>query len=55
MDLSKAFDCFPHELHLLKLKAHGLSKAAHEMQSSYLSLKENNVVKLGSTSAACQI
>jgi hypothetical protein len=36
MDLSKAFDCIPHELLLLKLKAYGLSTAAQEMLSSYM-------------------
>ena len=46
MDLSKAFDCLPHELLLLKLKAYGLSTAAQEMLSSYLSQRKQ-CVKVG--------
>ena len=36
MDLSKAFDCLPHELLLLKLKYYGLSENALKLLKSYL-------------------
>ena len=46
MDLSKAFDCLPHDLILLKLKAYGLSESALELLSSYLSCRKQ-CVKVG--------
>ena len=36
MDLSKAFDCLPHDLLLLKLKYYGLSVNALKLMESYL-------------------
>jgi hypothetical protein len=36
MDLSKAFDCLPHNLLLLKLKTYGLSDSALDLLFSYL-------------------
>ena len=47
MDLSKAFDCLPHDLLLLKLEAYGLSSTALDLISSYLS-ERKQCVKLGS-------
>ncbi len=47
MDLSKAFDCLPHDLLLAKLKAYGLSDEAAETLGSYLSDRLQRV-KLGS-------
>ena len=46
MDLSKAFDCLPHDLLLLKLEAYGLSSSALSLISSYLS-ERKQCVKLG--------
>lgn len=40
MDLSKAFDCLPHNLLLLKLKTYGLSDNAVELLCSYLSQRK---------------
>lgn len=37
MDLSKAFDCLPHNLILLKLEAYGLSEKSINLLNSYLS------------------
>ena len=37
MDLSKAFDCLPHNLLLLKIKSYGVSDSALSLFESYLS------------------
>ena len=47
MDLSKAFDCLPHDLLLLKMEHYGLSSSAVNLVKSYLS-NRNQCVKLGS-------
>ena len=47
MDLSKAFDCLPHDLLLLKMEYYGLSSSAVDLVKSYLS-NRNQCVKLGS-------
>jgi len=41
MDLSKAFDCLPHDLLLLKVEYYGLSKSALNL------LKRKQCVKIG--------
>ena len=46
MDLSKAFDCLPHDLIVAKLKAYGLSTNACEFLNSYLSDRKQRV-KIG--------
>ena len=43
MDLSKAFDCLPHDLLLVKLQAYGLSVKACALISSYLSGRRQQV------------
>lgn len=48
MDLSKVFDCLPHDLLLLKLKAYGLSKPALDLLNSYLS-ERTQCVKINQT------
>ena len=46
MDLSKAFDCLPHNLLIAKLEAYGLDISACELVSSYLSNRKQRV-KIG--------
>ena len=48
MDLSKAFDCLPHDLLLLKLKYYGLSDNALKLMESNLTNRKQ-CVKLGRT------
>ena len=48
MDLSKAFDCLPHNLLLLKLKAYGLNESSLKLMNSYLENRQQ-CIKLGST------
>ena len=45
-DLSKAFDCLPHNLLICKLKAYGFSINACKLMASYLSHRKQRV-KLG--------
>ena len=37
MDLSKAYECLPHDLLVAKLEAYGVGKAALNLISNYLS------------------
>ena len=43
MDLSKAFDCLPHEILLNKLEAYGLSSSAISLLQDYLSNRQQRV------------
>jgi len=51
MDLSKAFDCLPHDLLLGKLKYYGLSDSALSLIGSYLSDRKQ-CVQLGTSSSS---
>jgi hypothetical protein len=43
MDLSKAFDCLPHDLLLSKLKAYGFEESSITLMNSYLSHRKQRV------------
>ena len=43
MDLSKAFDCLPHELIIAKLAGYGLGKGALQVIFSYLKNRKQSV------------
>ena len=43
MDLSKAFDCFPRDLLLLKLKTYGVSSSVPLRLQNYLSNRKQSV------------
>ena len=47
MDLSKAYDCLPHDLMVAKLEAYGLSKESLQLISDYLSYRKQRT-KIGS-------
>ena len=51
MDLSKAFDCMPHNLLLAKLQTYGLSSEATTLMRSYLTGRRQRV-KIGSTTSS---
>ena len=54
MDLSKAFDCIPHDLLVAKLHAYGLSNDAVTFMYSYLKLRKQGV-KINDTESIFQI
>ena len=47
MDLSKAYDCLPHDLMVAELEAYGLSKESLQLISDYLSYRKQRI-KIGS-------
>ena len=53
MDLSKAFDCLPHNLLLAKLKAYGLTDHSINLLRNYLSNRKQRV-KMGNNCSEWQ-
>ena len=47
MNLSKAYDCLPHDLMVAKLEAYGISKESLQLISDYLSYRKQRT-KIGS-------
>ena len=47
MDLSKAYDCLPHDLMVAKLEVYGISKEILQLISDYLSYRKQGT-KIGS-------
>ena len=54
MDLSKAFDCLPHDILLSKLVAYGLSSQSGNLLENYLTGRKQQV-KLQGVVSGCQI
>ena len=48
MDLSKAYDCLPHDLIIVKFEAYGLSKSSSSLLLDYLTSRKQRV-KIGSS------
>ena len=40
MDLSKAYDCLPHDLLMAKLQAYGLDEPSHNLVNGYLRFRK---------------
>ena len=55
MDLSKAYDCLPHDLILAKLEAYGFGKKSLRLIHSYLTKRKQRVKILSSLSEFMEV
>jgi hypothetical protein len=55
MDLSKAFDCLPHDILLCKLSANGLSPKSVELRRNYLTGRKQLIKLQGDLSSWADI
>ena len=55
MDLSKAFDCLPHDILLCKLSAYGLSPKSVELLRNYLTGRKQQIKLQGDLSSWADI
>ena len=55
MDLSKAYDCLPHDLIIVKLAAYGFGKKSLRLMYSYLSKRKQRVKIFSSLSEFMEV
>ena len=54
MDLSKGYDCLPHDLIIAKFKSYGTSKVVLKLLLNYLTSRKQRI-KIGSSNIVCSL